>query len=128
LEGDVISRSSCFAAIVAAGVAIAATAHAASPTASSQAEQTCAKHGVQPRSSAWELCLSHVTRAYEWGEFTLANQLARAAGDARMNCLEYGQQPESRGYRACVNKEIEARSELLILGDDQSGVNLAEAR
>jgi hypothetical protein len=56
----------------------------------------------------------------------LANQLARAAGDARMNCL--GQQPESRGYRACVNKEIEARSELLILGDDQSGVNVAEAR
>ena len=38
------------------------------------------------------------------------------------------QRPETQGYRACVNKEIEAHSELLILGDDQSGVNVAEAR
>lgn len=120
-------RTPFFAALVAAGVAIAATAYAAQP-ASSQAEQTCAQHGVQPRSAAWELCLSHVTRAYEWGEHTLANQLARAAGDARVNCLESGQRPETQGYRACVNKEIEARSELLILGDDQSGVNVAEVR
>lgn len=120
-----------FAALMAASVVFATTAYAAQPhsaSAQGQAEQKCAQHGVQPRSTAWELCLSHVSRAYEWGEVTLANQLARAAGDARMNCLERGQQPDSSGYRACVNKEIEARSELLILGDDQSGVNVAEAR
>jgi hypothetical protein len=126
-----MSRTPYFSALAAVGVAIATTAYAAQPhtaSAQSQAEQNCAKHGVQPRSTAWELCLSHVTRAYEWGELTLANQLARAAGDARVNCLERGQRPESEGYKACVNKEIEARSELLILGDDQSGVNVAEAQ
>jgi len=123
-------RTPYLAAFVAA-VALATTAYAAQPQsagAQGRAEQACAEHGVQPRSTAWELCLSHVTRAYEWGEHTLAQQLARAAGDARVNCLERGQRPETFGYRACVNKEIEAHSELLILGDDQSGVNVAEAR
>jgi hypothetical protein len=126
-----MSRTPYFAALVAAGVAIATTAYAAQPQSASaqrQAEQLCSEHGVQPRSAAWELCLSHVTRASEWGERSLATQLARAAGDAGVNCLERGQRPETQGYRACVNKEIEARSELLILGDDQSGVNVAEAR
>lgn len=112
------------------GAAIAVMAHAAQPTGSPQvrAEKLCAKHGVQPRSSAWELCLSHVTRAYEWGENTLASQLARAAGDARENCLEYGLRPETGPYRACINHEIDARSDLLILGDDASGVNVAESQ
>ena len=115
------------AALTAAGAVIAVTAYAAQPV-QGQAEQACAKHGVQPRSAAWELCLSHVTRAYEWGEVTLASQLARAAGDARENCLERGQRPETAAYKACLTKEIEARSELLILGDDRSGVNVAEAQ
>lgn len=126
-----MSRTQFVTAIVIGSLAIAATAFAAqpmSPSAQTQAEQACRSHDVQPRSSAWELCLSHVTRAYEWGELTLARQLARAAGDARQSCLEEGQRPESQGYRACINKEIEARSELLILGDDQSGVNVAEAQ
>ena len=86
------------------------------------------KHGVQPRSSAWEPCLSQVTRAYEWGENTLATQLARAAGDARETCLEHDLRPETRTYRACITKEMDARSDLLILGDDQSGVNVAESQ
>jgi len=115
------------AALTAAGAVIAMSAYAAQPV-QGQAEQACSKHGVQPRSAAWELCLSHVTRAYEWGEVTLADQLARAAGDARENCLERGQRPDTQGYRACLTKEIEARSELLILGDDRSGVNVAEAQ
>jgi hypothetical protein len=122
-----VMRIPYFAAVVVAGAAIAATAFAAQP-AQGEAEQACAFHGVQPRSAAWELCLSHVTRAYEWGERTLASQLARAAGDARENCLERGHRPETAGYKACINKEIEARSELLILGDDRSGVNVAEAQ
>lgn len=109
------------------GLAIAAAAHAA-PPASGNAAQTCAKNGVQQGSAAWELCLSHVTRAYEWGEATLASQLARAAGDARENCLEHGVRPNTGEYRACVNKEIDAKSDLLILGDDQSGVNVAAAQ
>jgi hypothetical protein len=126
-----MSRTKFFATIVVGSLAVAATAYAAQPmsaSAQTRAEQACRDQNVQPQSSAWELCLSHVTRAYEWGEQTLGNQLARAAGDARQSCLEEGQRPETQGYRACVNKEIEARSELLILGDDQSGVNVAEAK
>ena len=124
-----MKRMPYVAAILAAGMSIAATAYAAPPgTAQSQAEQMCVEQGVQPRSAAWELCLSHVTRANEWGERALARQLARAAGDANVNCLERSRRPDSQAYRACVNKEIEAHSELLILGDDQSGVNVAEAR
>jgi len=125
-----MSRIPLLAAATAVGAAIAATAYAAQPeSASSQsrAERACVEHGVQPGSAAWELCLSHVTRAYDWGELTLANQLARAAGDARVNCLENGQRPETPGYQTCVAREIEARSDLQILGDDQSGVNLAAA-
>jgi hypothetical protein len=108
-------------------VAIAAVADAAQPS-QGRAEQACAEHGVQPRSAAWELCLSHVTRAYEWGEQGLAKQLARAAGDARVTCLENGLRPETGAYRACINREIDARSDLLILGDDQSGVNVAASQ
>jgi len=126
-----MSRTKLVTAIVVGSLAVAATAFAAPPisgSAQARAEQACRDQNVQPRSSAWELCLSHVTRAYEWGERSLANQLARAAGDARVSCLEEGQRPETRGYAACVDKEIDARSELLILGDDQSGVNVAEAK
>jgi hypothetical protein len=126
-----MNRTHLVTAFVAGSLAVAATAFAAQPiskAAQTNAEQTCRTQNVQPRSAAWELCLSHVTRAYEWDEPALAKQLARAAGEARMSCLEEGQRPETQGYRACVNKEIEARSELLILGDDQSGVNVAEAQ
>jgi len=110
------------------GIGAAALAAPPEPTTNAQgrAERACRDQGVRPQSAAWELCLSHVTRAYEWGESTLAKQLAHAAGDARENCLEYGIAPNSGGYRACVGREIEARSELLILGDDQSGVNVAQ--
>ena len=111
-------------------MAVAGMAFAASPdlskAAQARAEQACRDQGVRPPSSAWELCLSQVTRAYEWGENTLARQLAHAAGDARENCLDYGLAPEGAAYRACVGREIDARSELLILGDDQSGVNVAQ--
>jgi hypothetical protein len=120
-----------FVIAVAAGVMAAGTmALAASPEAprpaQARAEQACRDQGVRPPSAAWELCLSHVTRAYEWGENTLAKQLAHAAGDARENCLDYGLAPEGSAYRACIGREIEARSQLLILGDDQSGVNVAQ--
>jgi hypothetical protein len=119
-----------FIAALLSGAAIAVVAHAAQPSGSPQirAEEACTKHGVQPRSSAWEPCLSQVTRAYEWGENTLASQLARAAGDARETCLEHGLRPETGAYRACITKEMDARSDLLILGDDQSGVNVAESQ
>ncbi len=119
-----------FIAALLSGAALAVTAHAAQPSGSPQirAEEACTKHGVQPRSSAWEPCLSQVTRAYEWGENTLASQLARAAGDARETCLEHGLRPETGSYRACITKEMDARSDLLILGDDQSGVNVAESQ
>jgi hypothetical protein len=111
-------------------LSLGTVALAASPefptSAQGRAEQACRDQGVRPPSAAWELCLSHVTRAYEWGENTLAKQLAHAAGDARENCLEYGLAPNSAGYRACIGREIDARSQLLILGDDQSSVNVAQ--
>ncbi len=110
-------------------VSLGTVALASSPEltpAQARAEQACRDRGVQPPSAAWELCLSHVTRAFEWGEGALALQLAHAAGDARENCLEYGLAPNSAGYRACIGREIDARSQLLVLGDDQSGVNVAQ--
>jgi len=120
-----------YSIVLTLGVAgLGTVALAASPevpiAAQARAEQACRDQGVRPPSSAWELCLSHVTRAYYWGDNTLANQLARASGDARENCLEYGLAPNSAAYRACVSREIDARSELLIMGDDQSGVNVAQ--
>lgn len=121
-----MSRSRLFAAVFAGAAAIAATAYAAQPFAQTRAEQKCTEHGVLPRSDTWELCLSHVTRAIEWGEQTLANQMARAAGDAREDCLERGLRPQTPAYRACVARVIDASSQLHVLGDDQSGVNVAE--
>jgi hypothetical protein len=116
-------------AVLLGTAAIGSVAFAASPEQQppqARAEQACRDRGVRPPSSAWELCLSHVTRAYEWGENTLAQQLAHAAGEARENCLDYGLAPDGAAYRACIGREIDARSQLLVLGDDQSGVNVAQ--
>jgi hypothetical protein len=67
-----------------------------------------------------------VTRAYEWGQPNLASQLARSSGDAREACLASGLAPGSIGYRACVDTEVDARVQVLILGDDRSADNIAE--
>jgi hypothetical protein len=116
---------------IAFGIAsLGAAAFAAAPEpltpAQARAEQACRDRGVVPPSAAWELCLSHVTRAYEWGEESLARQLARAAGDASENCLESGLIATSPGYQACIARQIDTSSQLMVLGDDQSGVNVAE--
>jgi hypothetical protein len=112
----------------AAIVAISASAFSYSPSsAQTRAEATCEQYGVRPHSAAWELCLSHVTRAYEWGEFSLASQLAHAAGQADESCLYRGISSTAAGYRSCISHEIEAKSELLILGDDRTGTNVAAA-
>src|SRR5262249_35640530 len=91
--------------------ALGTVAFAASPKVATQAqaraERACRDRGVTASSAAWELCLSYVTRAYEWGEITLAQQLAHAAGDARENCLEHGLSPNGASYRACLGREIE---------------------
>jgi hypothetical protein len=121
------------AAIAFGGLAIGATAFASPPIAYKpgpaqvRAEQSCQNQDVRPNSAAWELCLAHVTRAYEWGEPALAKQLARAAGQARESCLNEGLRVESAGFRDCISREIDARSDLLILGDDQLGDNVAKA-
>jgi len=124
-------QSRFYAAIAFASLAIAATALAApqlQTTAQGRAEAACAEHGVRPNSAAWELCLSHVTRAYEWGELGLASQLARAAGAARENCMDYGLQPNSPSFRTCIDREVEVHSDLLILGDERTGENIAETQ
>lgn len=119
------------AAVAAGSLAVAATAFAAPPLArpspQNRAEAACQAQHVSPNSSTWELCLSHVTRAYEWGEPALAQQLAQAAGNARNSCLDEGYDAETAGYRACVSREMDGRSQLMILGDDTSGENVAEA-
>jgi hypothetical protein len=120
------------AAVAAGSLMVAATALAAppyaSPSAESRADAACRSQHVLPNSSTWELCLSHVTRAYEWGEPALAQQLAQAAGNARTSCLDEGFDAETSGYRACVSREMDARSQLMILGDDTSGDNVAQAQ
>ena len=60
-------------------------------------------------------------------EPSLAQQLAHAADDARGTCRYSGLQPGSSGYKACVNREIDARSDLMVLGDDTSGQNVAQS-
>jgi hypothetical protein len=127
-----MKKSGMIAAVAFSGFAIGATAFASPPIAYKpgpaqvRAEQSCQNQDVRPNSAAWELCLAHVTRAYEWGEPALAKQLARAAGQARESCLSEGLRVESAAFRDCVDHEIDARSDLLILGDDQSGDNVAK--
>lgn len=124
-----------FRSLVAAAVgslAVAAVAYAASPNASpsaqKRAEAACLSHRVQPNSPVWELCLSYVTRAYEWDEPALAQQFANAAGAARDSCRDQGYDIETSEYRACVSRELDAYSYLQILGDDKSGENVAQAQ
>jgi hypothetical protein len=106
--------------------AMGASALSYSPiSAQARAEHTCQTHGVRPNSAAWELCLSHVTRAYEWGEFSLAGQLAHAAGQADDSCLERGLQSNSAAYKSCLDREIDAQNDLLVLGDGRTDVNVA---
>jgi len=127
-----MKKSRWIAAVAFGGLVMGATALAAPPTAFKpapaqlRAEQSCRNQDVQPNSAAWELCLAHVTRAYEWGEPALAKQLARAAGQARESCINEGLRVESDGFRDCISREIDARSDLLILGDDDLGSNVAK--
>ncbi len=125
-----MTRFRVLAAVVVGSLAVAAVAYAASPYASPQrqAQQTCFDYHVQPHSSVWALCVSYVTRAYEWDEPALAQQLANAAGHARASCLDQGYDAETSGYRACVTRELDARSNLQILGDDRSGENVAQTQ
>jgi hypothetical protein len=119
------------AAIAIGSLAVAATALAAppypSPSAQGRADVTCRAQGIAPNSASWELCLSHVTRAYEWGEPALAKQLATAASTSQESCLNEGFHAASSGFRACVDREMDARSQLMILGDDKTGENVARA-
>ena len=42
--------------------------------------------------------------------------------------MDEGLRVETPAFRDCVDREIDARSDLLILGDDQSGENVAKAQ
>jgi hypothetical protein len=128
-----MTKIGLIAAVAFGGIAIGATSLASPPAfqpapAQVRAEQSCSREGVRANSAAWELCLAHVTRAYEWNEPGLAKQLARVASDARESCMNEGLRVETSGFRDCIGREIDARSDLLILGDDQSGENVATAR
>ena len=126
-----MTNTGLLAAIAFGALVVGATALAAPPTAFQpaaaqiSAEQSCDKEVVWPNSAARELCLAHVTRAYEWGEPALAKQLAHVAREARESCMNEGFRVETAGFRDCIGREIDARSDLLILGDDQSGQNVA---
>jgi hypothetical protein len=107
-------------------IGMTAVALSYSPTAAQhRAERECAKQGLGTHSAAWELCLAHVTRAFEWEERSLAQQLARASGEAEMNCLDRRLAPQSADFRSCLSREIDARSQLEVLGEDNSGANVA---
>ena len=126
-----MTKTGLLAAVAFGGLVVGATALAAPPTAfhpapaQVRAEQSCDKEGVWPNSAARELCLAHVTRAYEWGEPALAKQLAHVAREARESCMNEGFRVETSGFRDCIGREIDARSDLLIQRDDQSGTNVA---
>ena len=125
-----IIRLAVPAAVAIAAFAVGATALSAPPYqpsgAQKQAESTCLAQNMKPGAPAWELCLSHVTRAYEWDEPALALQLAHAAGSARATCRDNGLLPDSPDYRSCIDREIQAQSMLMVLGDDSTGINVAE--
>jgi hypothetical protein len=130
-EEGTMTKFGLIATIAVGGVAIGATALASSPTpfqpapAQVRAERSCGSEGVSPASAAWELCLAHATRAYEWGEPALARQLAHIAREAHESCLDEGQRVESPAFSDCIGREMDARSDLLILGDDENGENVA---
>ncbi len=108
-------------------VAMTAVALSYSPSAAqSRAERQCMDEGVRPYTPTWELCVAHVTRAFEWDDRSLAQQLARASSDATQTCLDHGLAPQSAGFRACLGRELDAHSQLQILGSDDSGRNVAE--
>jgi hypothetical protein len=97
------------------------------PTGAEQhARRTCEKSGVRPDMPAWELCLSQATRAYEWGDAGLAEELARASAAAGVSCQVDGMRPATPAFRTCLETEIDSRTELLILGDDHSAANVAQ--
>ena len=52
----------------------------------------------------------------------------RVAREARESCMNEGFRVETSGFRDCVGREIDARSDLLVLGDDQSGENVAASQ
>lgn len=115
-------------------LAVAAVAFAASLGAASayspesdgdRARQMCVQQGLTPGSTPWELCVSHVTRAFEWDELGLAKQMARETRRANESCQYLGARPETSSYRACVGREVQRHSNLNVLGDDRSGVNVA---
>ena len=93
-------------AIVVGSLAVAATAFAAQPMSGGPRPARSKPAATRVYSRAprrGSLSVSHVTRRSMSGaKRALANQLARAAGDARVSCLEEGQRPETQGYRACV--------------------------
>lgn len=112
-----------------AAVALAASFGAASAYSpesdGDRARQMCVQQGLTPGSTPWELCVSHVTRAFEWDELGLAKQMAREARRANENCQYLGARPETPRFSACVGREVQRHSNLSILGDDRSGVNVA---
>jgi hypothetical protein len=118
-------RSVLALAAVAFAVSFGAASAYSPESGRERAQAMCQTQGFAPGSSAWELCVSHVSRAFEWGEFGLAKQMAREARRADANCAHLGARPETPRYVACVNREVERHSHLQILGDDQSGVNVA---
>lgn len=90
-----------------------------------RARQMCVQQGLTPGSTPWKLCAAHITRAFEWEETGLAKQMAREARRANENCQHLDARPETPRFSACVGREIQRHSNLNVLGDDQSGVNVA---
>ena len=125
-----MTRTRFYVAVLIGSLATGAVAFAAPPVpptpAQTRADTACRDQGMHPNSPEWELCLSHVTRAYDWGESSLAARLAHTTSDARDVCTSSGLTPGSLGYRTCIEVEVDARSHLLILGDDKSGENVAQ--
>jgi len=109
------------AATVLASVGVGALAYALpvpAVAAETRAGRACMDYGILPNSTAFEQCVSRVTRAFEWGEREIAYTFARISGDAKKLCVQSGLTPASDGFAACMDREIDARS-LLVFTDDE---------
>jgi hypothetical protein len=82
-------------------------AMAQSGDAVAQAEQSCIKNGLDPRSTAFETCVTRSAADYDRGQPEMAARDAVMVRDANDVCQSYGIAPMTLGYRQCVGNQIE---------------------
>ena len=78
-------------------------------SAQNHAQRICREQSITPRSESYEYCLLHVSRAVEWGEPWLAQEVARFTVDTEETCRRNGLQPQTPDFRNCIDRETQSR-------------------